>query len=222
MSEKEVLLDFNGTLFFDSPYHELAWKAISEELRDTEMSDEELTDHMHRKNNEKVIEYILGKHIEDEENKRYSLKKEAMYRDMCITHPDSFRLVYGVEAFLNQLVERNIPFTIANTSIKQNIGFFVEHFHLDHWLDPALNVYDDGSYTTKVESFMKELNVFKFLQVIVWSLKIVSVVSPLHMTQEFIVSLPSIIAMNLKKYEQFPCVSAILKDFDEFPWALLN
>lgn len=222
MSAKGVLLDFNGTLFFDSPYHELAWKAISKELRGTEMSDEELRDHMHGKNNEKVIEYILGKHIDAEENKRYSLKKEAMYRDMCTAHPDSFRLANGVEAFLDQLVERNIPFTIASASIKENIDFFVEHFHLDRWLDPALIVYDDGSYPTKVEMFHEGA---KRIQVSASDCMVIEdSVSGITFAHD--AGVHSIVAIDSsnepEKYEQFPYVSAILKDFDEFPWDLLN
>lgn len=222
MSVKGVLLDFNGTLFFDSPYHELAWGAISKELRGTRMSKEELRDHMHGKNNARVIEYILGKTIDAEENKRYSLKKEAMYREMCTSHPAEFYLAPGVEEFLDQLVEKKIPFTIASASIKENIDFFVESFHLDRWLDPALIVYDDGSYPTKVEMFQEGA---KRIGVPVTECMViedsVSGISFAHDT-----GVASVVAIDSSrdpaKYEQFPYLACVLQDFRGFPWELLK
>ena len=78
---KGVILDFNGTLFFDSQFHDIAWKMISKEIRGYEMSDEELINHMHGKNNEMVIKYLKSD-IDDETNKKYSLLKEEKYRQM--------------------------------------------------------------------------------------------------------------------------------------------
>lgn len=218
MSVLGVLLDFNGTLFFDSHYHELAWKAISKELRGYEMSDEELRDHMHGKNNDKIITYIVGKPIDDKENKRYSLKKEAMYREMCEAHPESFHLAKGVEVFLDQLVEKKIPFMIASASIKENIDFFVEKFHLDHWLDPAHIVYDDGSYPTKVEMFREAA---RRIQVdVTQCLVIEDSVSGIQFAQD--AGACSIIAVDSgkdrSKYEQFSYLTAIIDDFTSFPW----
>lgn len=218
MSVKGVLLDFNGTLFFDSHYHELTWKAISKELRGYEMSDEELRDHMHGKNNDKVITYIVGKSIDDEENKRYSLKKEAMYREMCEAHPELFHLAKGVEVFLDQLVEKKIPFTIASASIKENIDFFVEKFHLDHWLDPARIVYDDGSYPTKVEMFREAAR--RIQADVTQCLVLEDSVSGIQFAQD--AGACSIIAVDSgkdrSKYEQFPYLTAIIDDFTSFPW----
>ena len=58
-------------------------------------------------------------------------------------------LVPGVPAFFDLLKEKGIPFTIASASIKENIDFFVEHYHLDRWIDPATIRYDDGTYSDK-------------------------------------------------------------------------
>ena len=63
-----------------------------------------------------------------------------------ILHPDFWRL-------LELMKEHNIPFTIASASIKENIDFFVESFNLDKWIDPEMIIYDDGSYSNKVNMF---------------------------------------------------------------------
>lgn len=215
---KGILLDFNGTLFFDSHFHDLAWKAMSKELRGYEMSDEELRDHMHGKNNEKIITYILGKTIDAEENKRYSLRKEEMYRKLCAENPNEFHLAKGVKEFLDELVKNNIPFTIASASIKENIAFFVQGFHLDHWLDPELIVYDDGTYPTKIEMFQEAA---KRIDVNVQECMIIEdSVSGINYAHQ--VHAESIIAINsnndMARFEQFPFLKYILNDFENFPW----
>lgn len=222
MAIKGVILDFNGTMFFDSAYHEEAWSAMSKELRGSALSHEELRDHMHGKNNEKVIEYILGKAIDAEENKRYSLKKEAMYRELCRAHRESFHLAKGVEQFLDTLVEKKIPFTIASASIKENIEFFVEGFHLDRWFDPASIVYDDGSYPTKVEMFQegaKRIQVpIEDCLVIEDSVSGIKFANACHVAG--VIAIDS--THDRSKYEQFSDLICILEDFSSFPWTVFE
>ena len=42
---KGVIFDFNGTLFFDSDKHVLAWNKLSEDLRGVGITPEELQTH---------------------------------------------------------------------------------------------------------------------------------------------------------------------------------
>ena len=51
--------------------------------------------------------------------------------------------------------KQGIPFTIASASIKENIDFFVESFHLNNWINPSDIVYDDGTYQNKVAMFQE-------------------------------------------------------------------
>lgn len=222
MTIKGVLLDFNGTLFFDSQFHELAWKAVSKELRGYEMSEEELRDHMHGKNNDKVIEYIMGKAIDAKENKRYSLKKEAIYRTMCINHPQDFHLAEGVEDFFDYLNHHQIPFTIASASIKENIDFFVENFHLDHWIHPSSIVFDDGHYPTKVEMFIEAARrIHVDIEECLIIEDSVSGIAYAHACgAKHIIAIDS--AKDKTKFKQFSFVKMILHDFSEFPYDIFR
>lgn len=65
----------------------------------------------------------------------------------------------GAKAYFDALKKDNVPFTIASASIKPNINFFVESFHLDHWLDPSSIVYDDGTYENKIAMFKRAADV---------------------------------------------------------------
>lgn len=150
---KGVIFDFNGTLFFDSPKHVLAWGRMSEELRGHGISVEEMQSHFYGVPNNRAIEYMLQKDCDEEELNRYSELKEAYYRDFCRQDKEMLHLVDGAHEFFDALVEKKIPFTIASASIKPNIDFFVESFELEKWFDPEKIVYDDGSYANKIKMF---------------------------------------------------------------------
>lgn len=150
---KGVIFDFNGTLFFDSPKHVLAWGRMSEELRGHGISVEEMQSHFYGVPNNRAIEYMLQKECDEEELNKYSELKEAYYRDFCREDKEMLHLVAGAHEFFDALVEKKIPFTIASASIKPNIDFFVESFELEKWFDLEKIVYDDGSYANKQKMF---------------------------------------------------------------------
>ena len=150
---KGVVFDFNGTLFFDSEKHVLAWEKMAKELRGFGIGVEEMQKHFYGVPNNRAIEYILKKECAEEELTRYSELKEAYYREFCKEDKESFHLVDGCHEFFEQLVEESIPFTIASASIKPNIDFFVESFELQKWFEPVKIVYDDGSFENKVKMF---------------------------------------------------------------------
>ncbi len=150
---KGVIFDFNGTLFFDSDKHVLAWGKMGEELRGYGIGTEEMQTHFYGVPNNRAIEYLLQKECDEAELTKYSELKESFYRDFCKEDPESFHLVAGAHEFFDQLVKENVPFTIASASIKPNIDFFVESFELAKWFDPEKIVYDDGSFANKVKMF---------------------------------------------------------------------
>lgn len=150
---KGVIFDFNGTLFFDSEKHVLAWGRMSEELRGHGISVEEMQSHFYGVPNNRAIEYMLQKECDEEELNKYSELKEAYYRDFCREDKEMLHLVAGAHEFFDALVDKKIPFTIASASIKPNIDFFVESFELEKWFDLEKIVYDDGSYANKQKMF---------------------------------------------------------------------
>lgn len=150
---KGVIFDFNGTLFFDSDKHVLAWERMSQELRGVGITTEEIQSRFYGVPNNRIIEYLLGRSCTEAEANAHSEQKEAYYRDFCRADTASFHLVAGANAFFSFLQQKGIPFTIASASIKSNIDFFVESFGLRQWFDPDGIVYDDGSFDNKVEMF---------------------------------------------------------------------
>lgn len=151
MKYKAVIFDFNGTLFFDTPFHNIAWQKIVQEITGSDLNDI-LKMKMHGKNNQEIL-YSIKEDMTIEENKMYSLRKEEVYRSICIDHPSALRLVPGAIQWFEILEKRGVPFTIASASIKENIDFFVETFSLETWFNPSKIVYDNGLYHDKVGMF---------------------------------------------------------------------
>ena len=155
MKYQGIIFDFNGTLFFDNDKHVKAWNEISKILRGKEITLEELHTKLNGTPNIQNILYFTDGKATKEELEKYSQKKEEYYRQFCKEDQATFHLVKGAEEYFDYLKESNIPFTIASASIKPNIDFFVESFHLDKWIEPSRIIYDDGTYENKIAMFKK-------------------------------------------------------------------
>lgn len=144
---RAVLLDFNGTMFFDSSLHAEAWSKIYQDLypEDAKPLD---TATVCGPNNDAILKG-LAPWLTAEERDVWSEKKEAMYRRACKTKPEMLHLVSGAEEFLSYLQSHDIPYGLASASIKSNIDFYFETFGLDRWFDKSRVVYDDGAYPNK-------------------------------------------------------------------------
>lgn len=151
---KAVIFDFNGTMVFDGVYHDKTWKKIAKKLRGYAMDEDEINRHVHGKVNEHIISY-LKPNCTKEENKALSLFKESVYRELCLEDIENYKLVDGLIEYMDYLKEKQIPFTIASASIKENIDFFIQIFKLDRWIDPSTIVYDDGTFLDKPSMFLK-------------------------------------------------------------------
>lgn len=151
MKIQGVIFDFNGTLLFDSDYHFLTFQQLKKEITGSDLTLEEMESKYSGKPNVEIFKEMSQGSFSKEECERYSQKKECLYRELLKKSDAS--LCDGAEEMFSLLNEHHIPFTIASASIKENIDFFVEMFHLDQWMDHEKIVYDDGSYINKIEMF---------------------------------------------------------------------
>ena len=142
-----VLLDFNGTMFFDSSLHMEAWSKLYQDLFPDDPNPPD-TSIFVGGCNDAVLQNIAP-WLTAEERDWYSRKKEELYRKACMSDPVKNRLSPGVETFLQELQNRQIPFSLASASIIENIDFFFEFFGLGRWFKKEDVVYDDGTYQHK-------------------------------------------------------------------------
>ena len=142
-----VLLDFNGTMFFDSSLHLEAWSRIYRELNPNGESAPDPKLFCGPRNDE--ILKNMAPWLDQSQRDYYSEKKEELYRIACMDNPEITHLVKGTHAFLQLLREKGIPFGLASASIKANIDFFFDTFDLGQWFKREDVVYDDGTYPNK-------------------------------------------------------------------------
>lgn len=159
MSLQGIIFDFNGTMFFDNDKHVAAWGRISKEIRGYDVTMEELKGQFNGTPNHENIQYMLDGKATKEHIDTYAELKESYYREYCRKDQKNFHLVAGVEAYMDELKKKGIPFTIASASIKSNMDFFIESFQLDRWMKPEDIVYDDGTYKNKILMFQKAADV---------------------------------------------------------------
>lgn len=148
-----VVFDFNGTMIFDGSLQEKAWREYIGKKIDRTVSDDEFVKYIHGRNAEFTLEYFLKKSLTRQEVEALEEEKEVIYRKLCMTSPD-FKLVPGLEAFLDELVEEHIPINIATASGLNNLKFFFEELDLDRWFDMGKVVYNDGTCKGKPEPDM--------------------------------------------------------------------
>lgn len=146
---KAVLLDFNGTLFFDSGFHQEAWAGIYRELHEGKDDGPDGSFYCGPRND--VLIQRIAPWLTPEERQKVSVRKEALYRKICKENPRQVQLVNGAVEFLDMLKREHMPFILASASIKDNIDFYFETFGLERWFDKEQTVYDDGTYADKGE-----------------------------------------------------------------------
>ena len=144
-----LIFDFNGVLWWDNALQERSWRIFSAGRRGNPLSDLELAEHVHGRNNSYTQQYLSDRRLTAVEAEQLSEQKEIGYRRLCLELGEDFRLSPGAESLLDFLVANNIPHTIATASGKGNVEFFIDNLQLERWFDPALIVYDDGTMAGK-------------------------------------------------------------------------
>lgn len=143
---KSVIFDFNGTLFWDTSLHNLAW---DEYLKGhgRVLTDVEKNNHIHGKSGKDIFEYLFERPLSTAEVSSFTEEKESIYRSYCEKMDVS--LAPGAEDLLHYLATNNIPFGIATASGKPNVDYFYQKFELYQYLPMEAIVFDDGKILGK-------------------------------------------------------------------------
>lgn len=144
-----LIFDFNGTLFRDSDKHEQAWIDFAKKISNKDLSESDVIEHIHGRNNYETITYLLGQDIGRTKSEELAEEKEAHYRKLALADTENLHLVEGAIDLFNQLKANQIPFTIATASGYTNTVFYFETFGLNQWFDFDKVVYNDGNLAGK-------------------------------------------------------------------------
>ncbi len=144
--KKGIIFDFNGTLFWDSEYHEIAWDKFLEK-HNIKLTAAQKKEYIHGRNNKDTLEILFKRKFSDAEVEEYSEQKEILYRNECLKH--GMQLAPGAVRLFEGLKERQIPMAIATAAGKSNVDFFIKQFHLLDYFKAEHIIYNDGTIKGK-------------------------------------------------------------------------
>lgn len=146
MNCKGVVFDFNGTLFWDTVFHNQAWDIFLDE-HNVKVSDKVKFLKIHGKTNREIFNGLFEGRLTDAEMYKYARQKELLYQQICLNH--NLSLAPGAISFLNKLSEKSIPYTIATASGEENVDFYFRHLKLGRWFNREKVAYNDGKIKGK-------------------------------------------------------------------------
>ena len=158
MKIKGVVFDFNGTLFYDTHLHNQAWDTFLEKhaLR---LGNKEKNQKIHGKNNAEILKNLFSDTLSTAEITKLSIEKEDIYQSLCLEH--EMKLAPGAEDFMDFLLAKKIPFTIATASDLYNLEFYFKHLDLGRYFQLSRIVYSNGTIKSKPhpEIFLKAMDI---------------------------------------------------------------
>jgi len=114
-----LIFDMDGTIVDNARYHTQGWLELFAELG-VEMTADELHLLIGGRTTEGVVRQIFGDHISNGEVRKYSERKEALYRAIYRPH---LRPVEGLDEFLSEARCLGIPMAVATSAGMENIKF---------------------------------------------------------------------------------------------------
>lgn len=112
-----ALFDWDGVIIDSSAQHEESWERLADEIGKPLPRD-----HFVRgfgMKNQVIIPGILRWTNDPDEIERFSLRKEALYRD--IVRRDGIRPLPGVRELLQRLADHGVPCSVASSTHRENI-----------------------------------------------------------------------------------------------------
>ncbi len=147
MKFKGVVFDFNGTLIWDTKYHNQAFDLFLEQ-HNIVLTDEEKSVKIYGKSNADIMRDIFDYTLTDAEVKEFSIEKELIYQDLIV---DNLHFAEGAVELFEYLKAHNIPFCIATSSDFLNVEFYFREMHLERWFSPEWVLFNDGTLKGKPE-----------------------------------------------------------------------
>ncbi|NJO90076.1 MAG: HAD family phosphatase [Chloroflexia bacterium] len=156
MTYKAVIFDFNGTLLWDTGYHNQAWDQFLDN-HNIKLSDKEKSVKIHGKPNSDIFKGLFNGSLTSKEIEEMSQEKEQIYRNIC--SDIQLELAPGAREFIHFLKSVSVDYAIATSSCKGNVDFYLKKMNLSEWINPENIIYDDGSFKGKPhpDIFLKAL-----------------------------------------------------------------
>ena len=153
---KSFLLDLNGTMVNDMPYHIAAWHAIVNQLG-APLSIEDVKHQCYGKNDE-LLERVFPGRFTMEEKLKLGADKEAVYRVEFKPH---LKLIPGLDIFLAKAHQQKIKMAIGSAAITSNIDFVLDNTNTRKYFEAIVSADHVKQSKPHPETFIKCANDLK-------------------------------------------------------------
>lgn len=129
MSIEAVLLDMDGVVVDNLPYHVDAWLLFCEQ-QGIHLTREVFYRDLNGLNSKDTFEWFYGREMSREEIEHLEEKKEAIYRKFYADHR---KAAPGLISFLTDLQDQGIACALATSAGQGNIDFIVDGLGIRHF-----------------------------------------------------------------------------------------
>jgi beta-phosphoglucomutase len=147
---KGFIFDMDGTMVDNMMVHHHGWQRILAEYG-LNMTLEEVMETCHGKNVE-IIERLFPNKYTLAERERISFEKESRYRDIFLP---KLKLINGLDTFLKQAFEKNIPLSIGTAAPPENVNFVLDNLNIRPFFQAIVNANDVALGKPNPEVYIK-------------------------------------------------------------------
>ncbi len=138
---KALIFDFNGTLFWDTLYHQKAWAAIASKYGTSPYTEEQM--HLlNGRTNSETISFLVGDGIPPGQIKEISAEKEQLYIQMC-QDAMPLSLAPGAICLFEKALKKGLKLAIATSAGPDNMAWYKRWFSLNTYFSDSLIITDD-------------------------------------------------------------------------------
>lgn len=131
---KTIIFDMDGTMVNNMMVHHQAWQVTLNELG-LDWDLEKIRQEIHGVNVE-ILKRLFGDRFNDSERAQISFEKEERYRQIYKPH---LKLIDGLDIYLDQLRERQIPLAVGSAAPPGNVNFVLDNLKLRERFEHVLH-----------------------------------------------------------------------------------
>jgi beta-phosphoglucomutase family hydrolase len=130
-----IIFDMDGVIMDNNPYHEKAWRTFCD-IHEVSVTGDELQKYVFGRIAKDTIDYIFKKDHSQQEVDKYVSEKEEVYRKM---YKKKISLVPGLQGFLDELKEKDVPVAIATSAPSDNVEFVFRYLPIQNYFKFVLD-----------------------------------------------------------------------------------
>ncbi len=132
------IFDMDGTIVNNMRYHMKAWLELFEELG-VSVTEEEFNRRLSGRTNPEILKRAIGGELPDDKIKTLAAEKEARYREIYRPHME---LVPGLDRFLDEAQQQNIPLAVATSAPGPNIEYILDGLRIRSYFRAVVGAED--------------------------------------------------------------------------------